>query len=84
MGTKGKYQSLSWTLKIQRRVSGPSINTRTGHISPKYHVVVVDTLSTVKHMRNVTIPRNWKKLVKEHSYFSTQGEFTLAKEWHLK
>ena len=43
------------------------LNTRTGHVYPQYHVVFDDTLSTVEHMRNDTVPVNWKKLVEEHS-----------------
>ena len=55
------------------------LNTRTGHVSPHYHVVFYDTLSTVEHMWKGTVPVNWKKMVKEHSYLATQENFTLTK-----
>ena len=32
------------------------LNTRTGHVSPKYHVVFDDTFSTVENTRKVTVP----------------------------
>ena len=52
-------------------------------MSPQYHVVLDNTLSTVDHMRKVTVPGNRKNMVEEHSELSTQENFTLEKYWHL-
>ena len=59
------------------------LNTRTGHVSPQNHVVFDETLSTVEHMSKVTVPLNWKNLIKEHSDIAIKENFTLAKDWHV-
>ena len=38
------------------------LNTINGHVSPQYHVVFDNILSTVDHMKKGTVPRNWKTL----------------------
>ena len=55
------------------------LNIITGYVSPQYHVVFDDNLSTVDHMRKGTILGNWKNLVEEHSELSTQEKSTLEK-----
>ena len=55
------------------------LNTRTGNVSPQYHVVFDDALSTVEHIRKETFPGNWKNLVEENSELAMQENFTLEK-----
>ena len=47
------------------------LNTRTGHVSPQYHMVFGDTFSTVEHMRKGRVPVNWKNLIEDHSELAT-------------
>ena len=58
---------------------GLVLNTRTGHVSPKYNMVFDHTLSTVYHMRKGKVLVNWKNMVEEHSKPSMQEKFTLSK-----
>ena len=53
----------------------------TGHVSPQYHVVFDDTFSTVSNLRSGTVPPNWRKLVEESSYFSTDEDYDLSQVW---
>ena len=41
------------------------LNPVTGHVSPQYHVVYDETLFTVSHMRDETIPPTWDKMCKK-------------------
>lgn len=41
------------------------LNTRTRHVSPKYHLVYDDNFTTVNKSTNNTIPTNWETLFKE-------------------
>ena len=40
------------------------INPSTSHVSPQFHVVFDDEFTTVRFMREGTIPSNWTYLVK--------------------
>ena len=47
-----------------------ALNPKTGLVSPQYHVLFDDDFTTVPHLRKVTVPPNWEKLVlgsREHS-----------------
>ena len=46
-------------------------------------MVFDDTVSTMEHMRKITVPENWRILIDEHSEIATQENFTIAKECHL-
>ena len=39
------------------------LNPKTGLVSPHFHVVFDDNFTTVPHLRKVTVPPNWNKLV---------------------
>ena len=56
----GHYPFHSVSLKLV-------LNIRTGYVSPQYHVVFDDYLSTVYHVIKGEISVNWKNLVEEHS-----------------
>ena len=47
------------------------LKTRTGHVSPHYHVVFNNKFYTVDHMNKGTVPVNCKNLVEERSYIAT-------------
>ena len=55
------------------------LNIITGYVSPQYHVVFDDNLSTVDHMGKGTLPGNWKNLAEEHSKLANQENLTLEK-----
>ena len=48
------------------------LNTRTGQVSPQYHMVFYNTLSIVDHIRKGKFPVKWKNMVEEHSEISAQ------------
>ena len=48
------------------------LSTRTGHVSPQYHVVFDEKISTVDHMRKGTVPVNFKNQVEYHSELDMQ------------
>lgn len=57
------------------------LNPSTGHVSPQYHVVFDDKFTTVNHMRTGTVPSNWRDLVENSSFCSTDEQFSLADVW---
>lgn len=57
------------------------LNPASGHVSPQYHVVLDDSFSTVSNLRNGTVPKNWKDLVQNSSYLSTDEDYDLANVW---
>ena len=42
------------------------LNIRTWHTPPHYHVVFDNNFSTVEHMENIIVSRNWEKIIEEH------------------
>ena len=57
------------------------LNPSTGHVSPQYHLVFDDEFTTVCHMREKTVPPNWRELVENSSFSSTEEQFSLADVW---
>jgi hypothetical protein len=56
-------------------------NPSTGHVSPQYHVVFDDNLTTVQYMNDKLVPPNWANLVENSSELATKQSFVLAKNW---
>ena len=57
------------------------LNPGTGHVSPQYHLVFDDNFTIVNHMRDGTVPPNWRELVTTSSFSSTDEQFSLADVW---
>lgn len=57
------------------------LNPKTGLVSPQYHVVFDDQFTTVPHMRALTVPPNWEKLVRQSRELVTTEQFDLTKTW---
>ena len=57
------------------------LNSRTGLVSPQFHVVFDDDFSTVPHLRKGTPPPNWAKLVAGSREKSTTEHYDLTKTW---
>ena len=57
------------------------LNPKTGLVSPQYHVVYDDQLSTVHHIRDLTVPPNWAQLVQNSSELVTIYQYDLTKTW---
>ena len=53
-------------------------NPTACRISPQYHVVFDDELSTMPYMEAGTIPTNWENLVKNSSKMATAQDVNLA------
>ena len=53
----------------------------TGHVSRKYHVVFYNEFSTVRHLHEGTVPKNWRELVESSSFSSTDQQYYLAETW---
>ena len=68
----GHYQFHSGSVELV-------LNTITGNVSPHYHVVFDNTLSTAEHTSKGTVPINRKNMVEEHSELAKQENVTLAK-----
>ena len=47
------------------------LNPKAGLVSPQFHVVYDDQLTTVPNMQNLTVPPNWAQLVKNSSELVT-------------
>lgn len=56
-------------------------NPRTLHVSPQFHVVFDDSISTVPSMLSGAIPSNWDEMVKNNTEISTYLDFYLTKVW---
>ena len=50
-------------------------------LSPQYHVVYDNQLSTVSHLRDLSVPPNRDKLVKNSSELVTTEKIDLTKTW---
>ena len=57
------------------------LNPKTGLVSPQYHVVFDDQFTTVPHMRNLTVPPDWERLVRHSRELVTTERFDLTKTW---
>ena len=57
------------------------LNTKTGLVSPQFHVVFDDDFTTVPHLRKGTVPPNWIKLIIGSQEKSTDEVFDLTKTW---
>ena len=57
------------------------LNPGTGHVSPQYHLVFDDNFTTIDNMRDGSVPSNWRELVTNSSFSSTDEQFTLADVW---
>ena len=57
------------------------LNPGTGHVSPQYHLVFDDEFTTVRHLREGTVPCNWKELVLSSSFSSTDEQYSLNDTW---
>jgi hypothetical protein len=57
------------------------MNPKTGLVSPQFHVVFDDPISTVHHIRAGTIPPNWEQLVRNLSELSTDEDYDLTRTW---
>ena len=60
------------------------LNTRTGLVSPQYHVVFDDDFTTTKSLKTDTLPTNWKVLFPSLSTCLDDAQaitHTLADEW---
>ena len=56
-------------------------NPTTGGVSPQYHVVIDDDLSTMTYMKHRTLPPNWEDIVKYSSEKATTKDVNLADTW---
>ena len=59
------------------------LNPRTGHASPKFHIVFDYLFTTVPFMNKIQLPPNWAELVKNSRELVTEKIFNLAKTWLL-
>ena len=57
------------------------LNPSTGHVSSQYQLVFDNNFSTVSNMREGTIPPNWRDLVYNFSFSSTDEQLSLADIW---
>jgi len=57
------------------------LNSRTGHVSPQFHVVFDDTFSTVPFMDQSQVPSNWSDLVENSRELVTDEQYELANIW---
>ena len=57
------------------------MNPKKVLVSPQYHVVYDDQFITVHHMRDLTVPPNWAKLVQNSSELVTTDQYDLTKTW---
>ena len=57
------------------------LNPNTGLVSPPYPVVFYDDFTTAPHLRKVTVPPNWEKLVLSSRERSTDDFFDLTQTW---
>ena len=57
------------------------LNPGTGHVSPQYHLVFDDNFTTVRHLREGNVPRNWRELVLSSSFSSTDEQYSLSDTW---
>jgi hypothetical protein len=56
-------------------------NPCTGQVSPQYHIVFDDTLSTVPYMDAGMVPPNWEDLLWHSTKKATDKDFKLAQDW---
>eukprot|EP00957_Ditylum_brightwellii_P156183 11887801-Ditylum_brightwellii.AAC.2 len=54
------------------------LNLQTGHMSPQYHFVFDDELSTVLHLQSSEPPPNLIDLVQNHTELATEESFNIA------
>ena len=57
------------------------LNPSTGHVSPQYHLVFDDSFTTIRYLRNGTVPPNWRQLVESSSFSSTDQQYSLTDTW---
>ena len=57
------------------------LNPATGHVSPQFHVVFDDEVSTVPFMREGTITPNWEYLVQCRSQSGAPDNIDLKETW---
>ncbi len=57
------------------------LNPLTGHVSPQFHVVFDDQLTTVPFMEKNEVPPHWAQLIKTSCEKVTEEHFELAKTW---
>ena len=57
------------------------LNPNTGLVSPQYHVVFDDDLTTAPHLRKGMVPPNWEKLVLCSQERLTDDFFDLTQTW---
>ena len=57
------------------------LNPATGHLSPQFHVLFDDELSTVPFMKEGTIPPNWTDLVQRSSQSGSPDNIDLRDTW---
>ncbi len=57
------------------------LNPRMGHVSPQFHVVFDELLTTVPYMKKSEIPPNWAKLVEKSLEGVIDEDCDLAMTW---
>ena len=57
------------------------LNPKTLQVSPQFHIVFDDELSTVSCMRSGEVPPHWTTLVKQSAELTTDEDFYLATSW---
>lgn len=57
------------------------LNSRTGHVSPQYHVVFDDDFTTVQYMRQGSEPPNWNTLVENARELTSDRQIELSDNW---
>ena len=57
------------------------LNPSTGHISPKFYVVLDITFSTVPSQKKGSIPASWKFICKNNRELAMYEDFNLADLW---
>ena len=59
------------------------LNPSTGHVSPQFHVVFDETVSTIPSLKNGSIPYSWKFICENIRELATYKDFNLADLWSI-
>ena len=57
------------------------MNTKSGLVSPPFHLVFDDNFETVPHLQARTAPDNWAELVASSKENIIEGFYDVTKTW---
>ena len=57
------------------------LNISMGHVSPQFHVVLDENISTFLSIKNGSVPDSWKFICKNNRELATNEDFNLADLW---